>query len=155
MSCVNGKHYKPWLDLGFHCFIKPIRGVQCLSGRVLDLRSWGCWFETLRRLFVVFLASLVLVQPRKRPNKTYILGCDINLELEKKKKKINKGIWIFMTNTVYITSVLDSWRMSQRILTTPWRNARSWREHYLLLKGNVLLSLSLSCISLSVQMDQN
>ena len=46
------------------------KGAQWLSGRVLDSRPRGCWFEPHRRHCPVSLTkninpSLVLVQPRK------------------------------------------------------------------------------------------
>ena len=56
-----------------HPKLKPLKrylGVQWLSGRVLDSRPKGHWFEPHRRHSIVSLSkninpSLVLVQPRK------------------------------------------------------------------------------------------
>ena len=51
-------------------WLNNCEGEQWLSGRVLDSRPKGCWFEPHRRHCVVSLSkninpSLVLVQPRK------------------------------------------------------------------------------------------
>ena len=89
-----------WLyTINFGCFIIQtkgsqvrISGAQWLSGRVLDSRPRGCWFEPHRCLCVVSLSkninpSLVLVQPRKtRPFITVrlLMGC-------KESNQTNKG----------------------------------------------------------------
>ena len=100
-----------------------LSGAQWLSGRVLDSRPKGRWFETHRRHCVASLSkninpSLVLVQPRK--TRLFIIERLLmgRKESNQTNKQTNKQTFVFITlSCLFLAACIEVtyWERADRL----------------------------------------